>query len=100
MDGYPSGTLDRNVPLLVASGLNSQPGDVQLDGELKDHGIQLRSGLPPLENKEAEVLENHFKDVDARGRSWVAMERDETYRFRIKTVGRVGQLGQLARLQC
>lgn len=89
MDGYPTASLDRNVPLLVASGLNSKLGDIQLEGDLKDQGVQVRSEFAPLENKEAEVLDDFFQDVDARGKSWTSMQSDETYRFRINTVGRV-----------
>ena len=48
MDGYPAGSLDHNVPLLVASGLNAALPELQLEGDLKDQGILLKSELPPL----------------------------------------------------
>lgn len=89
MDGYPAGSLDHNVPLLVASGLNAAPPELQLDGELREQGILLRSSLPPLDTKDAGVLEAYFGEIDAWGRSWTSLARDEPYRFRIKTVGRV-----------
>lgn len=89
MEGYPTGSLDHNVPFLVASGLNVAANELPLDAELRDQGILLRSDLPPLETREAGVLEQHFRDIDSHGRSWRGVERDELYRFRIKAVGRV-----------
>ncbi|KAJ6442118.1 glutathione transferase omega-1 [Purpureocillium lavendulum] len=88
MDGYPAGSLDHNVPLLVASGLNSAAPELQLDGELKDQGILLKSELPPLESQEADVLGEHFAEIDSHGKSWTSVARDEPYRFRVRTVGR------------
>ncbi|KAF5005871.1 hypothetical protein FDECE_7709 [Fusarium decemcellulare] len=88
MDGYPTGSLDHNVPFLVAAGLNSETNELPLSAELKDQGILLRSELPPIEGKEAEVLEQYMKDVDASAKSWSAFEREEPYRFRIRATGR------------
>lgn len=89
MDGYPVGSLARNVPFLVTSGLNSTPPELDLDGELGNQGILVKSDIPPLETKEAGILEEFFQAVDARGTSWAPVSRDETYRFRVKSVGRV-----------
>lgn len=89
MDGYPSGSLDHNVPFIVVSGLNSSPSDLPLSGDLKDQAILLRSDQPPLHTRESKVLEQYFVEIDHRGKSWIGVERDEPYRFRIKTVGRV-----------
>lgn len=89
MEGYPAGSLDHNVPFLVASGLNVAVNELPLDAELRDQGILLRSEIPPLESREGEVLERHFGDIDSNGRSWHGVEREEPYRFRVKTVGRV-----------
>ncbi|KAM5346612.1 hypothetical protein ACJ41O_009617 [Fusarium nematophilum] len=88
MDGYPTGSLDHNVPFLVAAGLNSETNELPLSAELKDQGILLRSELPPLEGEEAEVLAQYMRDVDASAKSWSGFERDEPYRFRITTLGR------------
>lgn len=93
MDDYPPGSLDHNVPLLVVSGLNANAPELPLDDELKDQGILIRSDLEPLDTREVKTLEAYFGEVDERGRSWVGVERDEPYRFRIKTVGRVWQSG-------
>ena len=92
MEGYPVGSLEHNVPLLVAAGLNSKTNELPLQGELKEQGILLRSELSPLEGKEVDVLEQHFRDIDRKGTSWKGIERGEPYRFRIKSVGRVGEL--------
>lgn len=89
MDGYPSGSLDHNVPFLVASGLNSAEPDLDLPGELSTQGQLVKSDLPPLESREAQALEKYFEEIDKRGTSWSAVSRDEPYRLRIKTVGRV-----------
>ncbi|KAF5669741.1 hypothetical protein FDENT_11487 [Fusarium denticulatum] len=88
MDGYPTGSLDHNVPLLVAAGLNSETNELPLSAELKEQSILLRSELPPIGGEDAEVLAEYFKDIDASAKSWSAFERNEPYRFRIRTTGR------------
>jgi hypothetical protein len=92
MDGYPVGSLDHNVPLLVASGLNDHPPELSLPETLQEQAIELRSELPSLETREAKALEEYFAELDTRGKSWVGVERDDAYRFRIKPVGRVCHL--------
>lgn len=89
MDGYPSGSLDHNVPFLVACGLTSADQESSLSGDLKDQGILLESELPPLDTDESKALAAHFEKVDEEGHSWAAVERDELYKFRVKSVGRV-----------
>ncbi|KAL4722024.1 hypothetical protein ACLX1H_011219 [Fusarium chlamydosporum] len=88
MDGYPTGSLDHNVPLLVAAGLNSETNELPLSAELKEQSILLRSEIPPIDANNAEVLSQYFKDIDASAKSWSAFERNEPYRFRIRTAGR------------
>lgn len=89
MDGYPSGSLEHNVPFLVASGLNSAEPELDLEGELSTQGQLVKSDLPPLRNQEAQVLERYFQEIDDKGTSWTVVPREEPYRFRIKMVGRV-----------
>lgn len=89
MDGYPPGSLDHNVPFLVASGLNTNDEDAKQDSSSVDQGVLLRSGIPPLESRETQVVKDHLDDVDANGRSWKGTDRNTPYRFRVKTVGRV-----------
>lgn len=89
MDGYPLGSLDHNVPLVIFSGLTSRSSEIELDATLRDEAALLRSDLPPLDSKEAELLAEHFGNVDSEGQSWTAVSREEPYRLRIKTVGRV-----------
>ncbi|KAK6451075.1 hypothetical protein FP744_10007326 [Trichoderma asperellum] len=86
MDGYPLGSLDHNVPLIVVSGLNSDPPEQP--PKANGRGILLRSDLPPLESREASFLQSYFEEVAERGTSWTAVTRDEPFRVRIKTVGR------------
>ncbi|CAM1501890.1 Fc.00g038740.m01.CDS01 [Cosmosporella sp. VM-42] len=88
MDGYPTGSLDHNVPFLVAAGLNTKTNELPLDPELKEQGILLRSELAPLKTKEVEVLEQYFREIDEKGTSWSGVDKEEAYRFRIKSVGR------------
>ena len=89
MDAYPEGSLDHNVPFLVASGLNASHSGLSLDGDLKHQGILFRSEQPPLESREADILDNYFQEIDKKGKSWIGVERDEPFRFRIRSVGRV-----------
>ncbi|OAQ97921.1 hypothetical protein LLEC1_01222 [Akanthomyces lecanii] len=88
MDGYPLGSLDHNVPLVVFSGLTSSSSEIELDATLREEAALLRSDLPPLDSKEAKLLEEHFGNVDNGGQSWTAVSREDPYRLRIKTVGR------------
>ncbi|KAJ6787902.1 hypothetical protein PWT90_01885 [Aphanocladium album] len=88
MDGYPLGSLDHNVPLVIFSGLTSRSSEIELDATLREDAALLRSDLPPLDSKEAELLKQHFEDVDNEGQSWTGVSREEPYRLRIKTVGR------------
>ena len=97
MDGYPTGSLDHNVPLLVASGLNSDTNELPLSAELKEQSILLRSEIPPIDGKNAEALSQYFKDVDSSAKSWSAFERSEQYRFRVRTTGRVSERGDISR---
>ncbi|UKZ50200.1 hypothetical protein TrVGV298_004457 [Trichoderma virens] len=85
MDGYPLGSLDHNVPLIVVSGLRSDPPEQPPKAKGQ---VLLRSDLPPLDGNEATFLESYFEEVDERGKSWTAVTREEHYRVRVKTVGR------------
>lgn len=97
MDGYPTGSLDHNVPLLVAAGLNNETNELPLSAELKEQSILLRSEIPPVDSKNAEVLSQYFKDVDASAKSWSVFERNEPYRFRVRATGRVSERGDISR---
>ncbi|KFA76803.1 hypothetical protein S40288_03033 [Stachybotrys chartarum IBT 40288] len=88
MEGYPLGSLDHNVPLLVAFGLHANTAKSPHDGASTEQGILLRSDVPSLDTREAQALDEYFKEVDAAGKSWSAAARQEPYRFRIKSVGR------------
>ncbi|XWW98151.1 hypothetical protein V2A60_006148 [Cordyceps javanica] len=92
MDGYPLGSLDHNVPLIIFSGLTSTSSEIELDVNLREEAALLRSDLPPLDSKEAELLAQHFESVNNEGHSWKGVSREEPYRLRIKTVGRVSDV--------
>ncbi|KAK0385413.1 hypothetical protein NLU13_7889 [Sarocladium strictum] len=88
MNGYPEGSLEHNVPFIVASGLNATANELPLPEQLRDNAILIKSELPPLESKEADVLEAYFEEVDKKSYSWKGVAKDEPYRFRIRTIGR------------
>ncbi|KAH7312383.1 Gryzun, putative trafficking through golgi-domain-containing protein [Stachybotrys elegans] len=87
MEGYPLGSLEHNVPLIVVSGLSATAAEQEQDGDTKG-GVVLRSDIPPLETREADVLGEYLQSIDARGRSWSAAAREGAYKFRVKSVGR------------
>lgn len=93
MDGYPLGSLDHNVPYLIVTGFNSSsPAELPQDAGLQEQGILFRSEQPPIETREAKVLQSYLGEIDEDGRSWAGVRREEPYRFRVKTVGRVCRL--------
>lgn len=93
MDAYPQGTLGHSVPFIVASGLTSTvpDDDHHHDEPLDGERTRIESQIAPLESKEADVLHEYFGQIDARGASWTLPEKDEPYRYRIASVGRVGR---------
>jgi len=85
MDGYAPAYLAHNVPLLVVSGLGSQPRNTSIQG-----AIQLASEIPPVDSEDAQVILRHFKDSDAGELAWNAREHSGRNKFKVKVVGRVG----------
>ena len=87
MDGYPPGSLDHNVPFLVASGLTSSPSP----GESKDgdSGVVLQSGMACLEGENADVLHAYLQGIDANRAPWTQGDKKTPYRYRVASVGRV-----------
>ncbi|KAK7991798.1 hypothetical protein PG988_000592 [Apiospora saccharicola] len=89
MDDYPTGNLDHNAPLLVVSGLGTGATKPMLvDPDLKEHGILIRSELPPIDGREAKTILHYIQEADATNWPWNASETTKKYRFKIKTVGR------------
>lgn len=89
MDDYPEGSLDHNVPFLVASGLSPAESRLDLPTGLTSYSQLVKSSLPLLDTKESQILDKYLNEVDARGKSWTSVPREEPYRLRVKTVGRV-----------
>ncbi|KAL2755973.1 hypothetical protein ACRALDRAFT_1042973 [Sodiomyces alcalophilus JCM 7366] len=88
MDGYPAGSLDLNVPLLVVAGLTSQPpNDLPLDPQLQDQGILIRSELPSLDTEDAKAVREYISLQDARDQPWSPQDKIP-YRFRVGFSGR------------
>ncbi|SPO04890.1 uncharacterized protein DNG_07575 [Cephalotrichum gorgonifer] len=89
MDGYPRGSLDHNVPFLVASGLSSAFVDeVPGDSKDQDHGVALKSELSCLTGESAEVLEKYLQSIDATQPPWIQRDKKTPYRYRVVSVGR------------
>ncbi len=86
MDGYAPAYVAHNIPLLVVSGLGSQP-----EGKpyLPQGAIRIASEIPPVESEDGQALLKHFKDSDAGDLAWNAREYSGRNKFRVKTVGRV-----------
>jgi hypothetical protein len=86
MDGYAPAYVAHNVPLLVVSGLGSQP---RQKSTVEDGAPRITSEIPPVESEDAQVLLRHFKDSDAGNLAWNAREHSGKNKFRVKLVGRV-----------
>ena len=86
MDGYPPGSLDHNVPFLVASGLSSSPSPAEPKGE---DGVTLKSDMPCLEGVNADVLHAYLQGIDATRPPWTQRDPKAPYRYRVASVGRV-----------
>jgi hypothetical protein len=86
MDGYAPAYVAHNIPLLVVSGLGSQPNENLI---LENGAIRIASEIPPVESEDAQVLLRHFKDSDAENLAWNAREHSGRNKFRVKIVGRV-----------
>lgn len=90
MDDYPPGSLDHNVPLLVVSGLTTGPTKPLLtDPDLKERSTLIRSELAPVDSREAKAILRYIQERDASSLPWNPQAHSKTYRFRIKTIGRV-----------
>lgn len=88
MDGYPPGSLDHNVPFLVASGLSSSP-PAEEASKGQDKGGVLRSEMPCLEGENADVLHKYLQSINATLPPWAHGDTKTPYRYRVASVGRV-----------
>lgn len=99
MDDYPAGSLDHNAPLLVVSGLGTgATKPLLVDPDLKEHGILIRSELPPIDGREAKAILHYIQEADATNWPWNTSENTKKYRFKIKTIGRVCHIDEASRL--
>ena|SRR5438034_8963810 len=101
MDEYPSDYVVHNLPLILISGLGSEPetqkpiepGDLEYP-LLRENGIQIFSDIPALTGSVANQLLDVLLREDASGAPWNSRsdgERAGGIGFRVKRVGRVGQ---------
>ncbi|ODH49704.1 hypothetical protein GX48_04229 [Paracoccidioides brasiliensis] len=103
MDAYPPDYVDHNLPLILLSGLGSDPNpesDPQGSNSphagaeyplLRDDGIEIFSDFPLLTDSTAERVLNVLLSQDAAGRPWNSKSEGlgaGAVRFRIKRVGR------------
>ena len=97
MDGYAPAYVAHNIPLLVVSGLGFVPPDELTLNEVGTRvGTRVISDLPIIDSADSQVLLRHFRDNDAGGLPWNSREYTGRNKFRVKTVGRVSQKGNLA----
>ena len=86
MDGYPPGSLDHNVPFLVASGLSSSSSP---EPQKEDGGTTLQSDMPCLEGENARVLHDYLQSIDGTQPPWNLKDKKTPYRYRVASIGRV-----------
>lgn len=89
MDGFPSGSLDHNVPLLLVSGLSTGSTKPLLtDPTLKEQSILIRSELAPVDNREAKSILRYIRETDASDLPWNSWDISRKYKFKVKPIGR------------
>ncbi|KAI1316286.1 Gryzun, putative trafficking through golgi-domain-containing protein [Xylariaceae sp. FL0255] len=89
MDGYPSPSLDPNVPLLAVCGL-APPNTIKpllTDPDLKERAILVRSELPLVQSSVAQIILRFLQDADVAQLPWTE-HRSRRHRFKISHVGR------------
>lgn len=112
MEAYPPDYIDHNLPLILLSGLGSDPqpdaqDKVIPDGgteypPLRDGGVEIFSDFPLLTDSTAERVLNALLSEDATGRPWNSKSdgaRAGAVGYKVKRVGRVGQRS-LGRFLC
>lgn len=92
MDGYAPAYVAHNIPLLVVSGLGSQP---EKNTGLAESGPRITSEIPLVESEDATVLRKHFEDSDGSNLAWNSREYSGRNKFKVKLVGRVVQANQV-----
>lgn len=95
MEAYPSAFVAHNVPLVILSGLGSQPplGHEQVPYPLLgEKGIKITSESPPVTGPSAEKLLSIFLELDARDAAWNGRPgrgKMGTMGFKMKAIGKV-----------
>ena len=75
-----------NIPFMVVSGLGrTRQNSTILDGP----GTRIVSEVSPVDSPDAQVLQEFFKDKDAKKLAWNGREHNGRNKFKIKIVGRV-----------
>lgn len=98
MDAYPSPYVLHNLPFVVLSGLGAAPElepQQSFQALLPGHAsTTINAEIPPVASDRAEKLLQEFLSYDGTNASWEARRldsRENTARFRMRAVGRVGQ---------
>lgn len=95
MEAYPSAFVAHNVPLVILSGLVSQPPHVHEQVPypfLQENGIKITSDLPPVIGASAEELLGIFLELNAQDAAWNGRPgrgKMGTMGFKIKAIGKV-----------
>jgi hypothetical protein len=101
MDAYPSDYIVHNLPLILLSGLGSdpealgpsKPDDLQYP-RLRENGVQIFSDIPALTGSAADQLLDALLNEDASEAPWNSRSDGGGaggIGFRVKRVGRVGR---------
>ena len=100
MDAYPKDYVEHNLPLIILSGLQShsdpsQDAPEQSRNPLLEGGFRIRTDAAPLRGTTAESLLRAFLAADSSDTPWnsraTPAKSENGGRFRIKSIGRVGQ---------
>ena len=100
MDAYPEDYVAHNLPLILLSGLGSEPeSSVEFESSkyplLQENGIQIFSDFPFLTSSVADELKKVLLDGDASTAPWNSTNiggGQGGIGFRIRQAGRVGGL--------
>ena len=109
MDAFPSDYVVHNLPLLLLSGLESEPSkehDVVDHSKflLREGGFRIKTDIPPVTGTVVETLREALLGSDASAANWngrAISAKEYGGGYKIRSVGRVRQaLLELATSSC
>lgn len=104
MEAYPPASAQHNLPFVVLSGLGTseeQNGPQPVQGVIPGRAATvLSSDLPPVSSDAAQQLLQEFLAAEGSTLPWngrILARRGNVFGYRIRAVGRVGQVDPVAR---